>query len=371
MNPGDLPGLPVEQLAQFLLGCAREDPTLLARSNSGPILQRVPEVRVPEVRVPLGQAVDVPQAPVDVPRGPVDALPRPVAQPLRLRPPVARNDPELEELVSIAVACARRAEDAVQHAREISWMARRRMTVVAAVTGAGVLAASAVGILDRYHANGDPLVAAVASGVAAASGTAIRIADSGPVGSSPGIGQASAPIAAPGGDQVAAPIKSADRSPVPATAPVAAEVSPPIRSAAVAPASNAAPAVAEVSPPARSAAMAPVSNPAPAVPEARVQVTSPDPARASTGRGETTSGEASSGPAIVAASLPPVPDPAPIGQPGVVAASVDVSPLPQASHGPRHSRRPTRRVTYYSRGPSLLLAQVVYGVRRNLYEIFH
>src|SRR5665213_538558 len=94
INPGDLPDLPVEQLAQFLLGCAREDPTLLARSNSGPVVQRNAEVRLP-----LGEPIDLTAAqddalarqadesvrqvapsarPIDAPPQPIDASARPV-----------------------------------------------------------------------------------------------------------------------------------------------------------------------------------------------------------------------------------------------------------------------------------------------------
>jgi hypothetical protein len=74
------------------------------------------------------------------------------------------------------------------------------------------------------------------------------------------------------------------------------------------------------------------------------------------------------GPTIVAAAVAPVPEPAQVGQSGVVSASIEVPPAP---HPLRHARKPVRRVAYYQGGPGLLLAQVVYGVRRNLYEIFH
>jgi len=58
----------------------------------------------------------------------------------------------------------------------------------------------------------------------------------------------------------------------------------------------------------------------------------------------------------------------------VESASLDAPPLqaaPPAPHPVRHVRRVAHRVYYYPPGPGLLLAQVVYGVRRNLYEIFH
>jgi hypothetical protein len=87
-------------------------------------------------------------------RPPVRA-PRPAALPLNM--PAARSDPELEELVSIAVACARRAEDALRHAREISAATNRRASMAAAIAGCGVIAASSVIWFDRHGGISDPL----------------------------------------------------------------------------------------------------------------------------------------------------------------------------------------------------------------------
>jgi hypothetical protein len=144
MTPDELPKLPVEQLAQFLLGCAREDPALLARSSTLPIGAVAPSKRP---GLPLGD-------------DPLDIL-------LMLKPgaPGTRSGPELEELVSIAVACARRAEDALQHAREVSRMARRRLSMVAALTAVALAAGVGAFVLDRNTAAADPRRTEVASTV--------------------------------------------------------------------------------------------------------------------------------------------------------------------------------------------------------------
>ena len=160
MTPGDLPGLPVERLAQFLLGCAREDPTLLARSGTNEIGRPESRARAPGTREPGARE---PGARMPSLRASRNEPPR--SMPLLLREPGARSDPELEELVSIAVACARRAEDASRHARDVSLSARRRMTVVAAVTGAGVLAATISVVLDHNNGAATSRLADVASAV--------------------------------------------------------------------------------------------------------------------------------------------------------------------------------------------------------------
>ncbi len=509
INPGDLPALPVEQLAQYLLGCARADPTLLARSNSGPILRRDANIRVPVGRpadttvtpidlastpidararpvvrrpeetpaspiealatqgnpatpleatelpcdptarpvealegpvdstprpnvpsfgwidsppvpiealtgpadstprpiVPSFGRTDRPIAPIEALTGPVDSTPRPIvpsfgridsptppiealagpvdrsarpivpsfsrlaatsdavdqtarlaAQRLQLRRSDGRDDPELEELVSIAVACARRAEDALQQAREISWMARRRMSVVAAVTGAGVLAASGVGILDRYHAIGEHHLPTIASAVITGAPIAAPVLPAGPapapaeVASSSG-GSTSAPTRpAPVLDALAVPPPAGLARPVPVAAavpsphepsapvPVAAVVPPPVRQAESTPGINVGPGGS----PATS-----VNPVAPAASIAQAGLPAPD-------------GNSSGG--------------VPAGQSGVVSASLDVAPVPpaaQVSHPFRHVRRASHHVTYYVSVRGVLLAQVVYGVRRIIYEIFH
>ncbi len=137
MTPGDLPKLPVERLAEFLVGCAKEDPTLLARSKVA-----LTGAGIPQARLPLG---------APRPRVPMGgAAPRPLeAVPLALPAAGSRADPEIEELVAIAVACSRRAEDALRHARDVSGSARRRMSVVAGTTAAGMLVATAAIVFDR------------------------------------------------------------------------------------------------------------------------------------------------------------------------------------------------------------------------------
>ncbi len=141
MTPGDLPKLPVERLAEFLVGCAKEDPTLLARSKVA-----LSGAGIPQARLPLG--APQPGVPLGLPLG--MAASRPLeAVPLALPATATRADPEIEELVAIAVACSRRAEDALQHARDVSWTARRRMSVVAGTTVAGMLVATAAIVFDR------------------------------------------------------------------------------------------------------------------------------------------------------------------------------------------------------------------------------
>jgi len=342
--------------------------------------------------------------------GPIDATARLVARKLQLRRPDARDDPELEELVSIAVACARRAEDAVQQAREISGMARRRMSA-AAVTGAGVLlAASAVGILGRNYPAGEPAQPITASAFLAAPVTA----DPAPLGSVAPADAASIPARG----RVSEPAKLADRLPVPDVTRAVTDVSPPtdvsrpvpltvaaatppppVSPAVTAPSSAAALpppvsppaatplAVAAAVPPSVSQAMptqvpvaasvpprAKEAEPAPSrVAEARAPMPSPNPAPPSTGRSGNPSAGVPAGSTLVATTQPT--ESASVGQPTGETASLDAPPLQappaQALRPVRHTRRIVRRVIYYPPGPGLLLAQVVYGVRRNLYEIFH
>src|SRR5262249_38404192 len=113
MTPGDLPGLPVERLAQFLLGCAREDPTLLARSGATEVGKPLGQPLAQPLGQPLGEARPEPRPDrLGQPLGQARPTARvlrskpPQAMPLLLREPGSRSDPELEELVSIAVACA-------------------------------------------------------------------------------------------------------------------------------------------------------------------------------------------------------------------------------------------------------------------------
>jgi hypothetical protein len=138
MTSEDLPPLPVEELARFLLACAKEDPALLARSNTASPLVANSKPRLP----------------------PVTSF---EAAPLRLRPMGAPRNAELEELVSIAVACARRAEDALRLARDVSVTARRRMSMVAGVSGACILIAIGAIALDRHDVIAGPRLTQVAS----------------------------------------------------------------------------------------------------------------------------------------------------------------------------------------------------------------
>jgi hypothetical protein len=319
---------------------------------------------------------------------------------------LAGDDPELEELVSIAGACARRAEDAARQAREISWMARRRMSLVAAVTGTGVLAASAVAVIDRYQAFGEPGLPSASALVTAPFTTAPGV-EPGSLGSASRPELASAPAASPFGSPTLAPTNLADRAPVPDTPRTIAEVLPPVGPAepattqvavagpagpAPVPAAALSPPVSPtpvavataVSPPVGAARLAPVpvaaavpptakmaerESPPLTVAEAPAPVPSPNPAPPSSGHASVGSPAA---PSVVAAAVGP--EPTLSGQSGVVSASLEASPVPaapQAPHPVRHVRRVVRRVIYYLQGPGLLLAQVVYGVRRNLYEIFH
>lgn len=136
MTTGDLPELSVEQLARVLLDCARDDPALLARSG-------------PRAVAPPDAATLLPPVP----------MPRPAAPPLNL--PAARSNPEVEELVSIAVNCARRAEDAVRHARQISAAANRRVSMAAVFAGCGVMAASIAIWFDWQGRIANPLTPVV------------------------------------------------------------------------------------------------------------------------------------------------------------------------------------------------------------------
>ena len=127
---------------EFLLECARQDPALLARSMPEPTMAVEPLIR--SRARPSRDLLD----------GLLALQPRGSDQ---------LGEPELEELVSIAVACARRAEDALEHAREVSATARRRMSMVAAITGMGMAAGIAAMVVDRNCAVADPRLTDVAS----------------------------------------------------------------------------------------------------------------------------------------------------------------------------------------------------------------
>jgi hypothetical protein len=142
-TPDDFSQASVEQLARFLMISAKEDPTLIRRSES---------------------------LPVD------DFFTRIKGLPALLRPRVAQRQPSwdvpsdrdtyLEDLVSLAVTAVRQAEDASREAREASKRARRGRFVFGTVGALGLAAGiagiclgqfalgGAVEALDLYARNG-------------------------------------------------------------------------------------------------------------------------------------------------------------------------------------------------------------------------
>lgn len=333
----------------------------------------------PEIRVRLGSKPgQLPgksgNAQIRLPAGkPEDAVPIQ----LRMR---AAGDPELEELVSIAVACARRAEDALQHAREVSWMARRRMSAIAAVTSFGVLAAS-VGIgVEWYYRSPDAGIRAIASAMSGVSDlqrqTNAQLAevrsdmaalhDSGSPEQRPTPVQQPVPVVTQGGSAAAA------HDPLTRTAELAARQTPGSAAAgtrAVAVAPPVGPAVPE---PTRMAE-GPAPEPAPVVTRvaAATQVASAAPAMRSAA--DVAGGPKSSSAADAPAS-PIEQDQAPPDDQPLPTANAETNPPARAvtPHPVRHYYRPpVRRVIYYRIDPPYVVAQVVANVRRNLYEIFH
>jgi hypothetical protein len=342
MTPGDLPGLPVEQLAQFLLECAKDDPALLSRSSAQPVaghaqpvIGREPGIRLPPVRPP-----EVPPFP------------------LRLSTP--RSDPEMEELVSIAVACARRAEDALEHARQVSATARRRMSVVAMVTGFSVVAAAAVVWFDRNGAMADPRLAEVTSAMHGVSDltrqtftqlTAVR-SDVAALRDSPPGGQA--PIAAVA-DAVdpAARVTTTDASgkrsvrPAPAATPAGTAT---VASPQVAPNEVRAPEAAAPATEPQQAGSSDQSRPAQyATPVGAPAVVSTDP---------------------VAPTDSPVASPIEV-DPAHSPASPRYHVARQRGYHEARGYRPAPRPRYYIPSPPVVLAQVVADMRRNIHAIFH
>ena len=363
MTPGDLPGLPVEQLAQFLLGCAREDPTLLARSGVTSAGRDGRTARLQAIK-PLR------------------------AVPLQLREPGPRPDPEMEELVSIALACARRAEDASRDAREVSLAARRRMSVVASLIGAGALAATVAIVLDRYHGATDALLADVASAVNGA--TAMQR-------------QTAAQIAEVRSDMAA--LRDTSESGRPPASTVAQVPAVP-RPVTVAPRDTAAsdppanPAYTDVTeqirpdPPASRDTTAPGQALAPQVPALAIP-REPGPVRSAAVLSPEISPRGA--PAVTQAAVPVTTsemqaDPAPVSAPPAVTSprsdatnkAAPPRPLPVAAH-PRARYYPPRPPAWQQANayrppvqqvaatptPQLVLSQVFEGVRRNIYAIFH
>src|SRR6516225_703694 len=96
---------PVESIARFLSVCANEDPALVRRSRVPPAVAALDRIKM-RLPPPLRSSSPPPPAAGDT------------------------SDDEsayLEELVSIAVASARQAEDAARQVRATGATARRRM----------------------------------------------------------------------------------------------------------------------------------------------------------------------------------------------------------------------------------------------------
>ncbi len=124
---GDFPPTSSEQIARSLLQSARQDPALLGRSHP------------PRVSDPGGDRWDLPFA-IEFRR------------PLQLPAPYALGriaEPDLEDLVSIAVVSAHQAEDAVREAREATGAVRRGRVLYAGLGVLGLLAGMAA-IADNH-----------------------------------------------------------------------------------------------------------------------------------------------------------------------------------------------------------------------------
>ena len=126
-------GLPVEQVAQMLVEAGQRDPTLLGRSqvkSAGRLGERPPE--------PL----------------PLLSVQHHFA---------SAPDPYMEQLVSIAIASARRAEDASEQASQTGRIAMRTAKVVTVLGAVGGLVGIA-GIVDhRFNTRLAPGLEAIAS----------------------------------------------------------------------------------------------------------------------------------------------------------------------------------------------------------------
>jgi hypothetical protein len=130
---------PVDSLATFLTVCGREDPTLLCR---------------PEACPAGDDHADAPRSLQCV----TAALPEP-------HDATAEADHYLEELVSIAVASARRAEDAAEQALAARTTARRRLSPVIAFGVGGILTGLAAAVA-MYIEVGSTIARSAASSTA-------------------------------------------------------------------------------------------------------------------------------------------------------------------------------------------------------------
>lgn len=107
---------PVESIARFLSVCAGEDPTLVRRSRVPPAVAALDRINM--------------------------RLPPPLRSSGPPPPPAGDTCDEsayLEELVSIAVASARQAEDAARQVRAAGAAARRRMFAISAFGAIGIV----------------------------------------------------------------------------------------------------------------------------------------------------------------------------------------------------------------------------------------
>jgi hypothetical protein len=332
--PDDIPSLPVEELARFLLACAREDPTLLARSNPG-------HRALPDLKSRL------PPTPPAEPR------------PLRLRDRDARPEAALEELVSIAVACARRAEDALQRTREAGVAARQRMSMVAVVFGGCTLSAIAAIAVDHHDAIAESRLAQAVSAIlsfdrynserqtvaGASDAPAVRetIASNGP--SKPVAGSEVARPDSAGLTQVSAPPPGAPAETLAAAVPVQQAIAPGTDQTGTASGPT------QVASLPDGAAINPTPSEVRAPPPMPAALTSPDPA---------------SGQRV---SVPSQTDALASAAPARQASRVAARPA-TASRASYQATRAYRPRTQYGINPPYVLNQIVFNVRRTISQIF-
>lgn len=144
-------GLPVGQIAQMLVQAGQKDPSLLGRS-------------------PITSAGRLGEATTE--RHPLMSVGH---------QPAAAADPYMEQLVSIAVASARRAEDASEQANQTGRIAKRATMLMTTLGAIGGLVGIAAMVDDRVNARLYPGMAVVASdGQPIASGRSSEMEDQAP-----------------------------------------------------------------------------------------------------------------------------------------------------------------------------------------------
>jgi hypothetical protein len=125
-KPGDLVRPPANAVAQLVLQCTRDDPTLIKRSRGHARTVQIQGKRLPVTRPEPGS-------------------------PLML---LSNADPAtrqyLEDLVSIAVASSERADDVLREAYEARQQAKRATWAFASIAAIGVMAGVA-GVIGKYH----------------------------------------------------------------------------------------------------------------------------------------------------------------------------------------------------------------------------